>query len=108
MKTVKSEDALRTMALRTGAELVLGGERFNTLRAVVVPPPPPPKPTPAPLPEYLTREQVEQVLAAHEARMFQRLEKLLAGMKAPQTNEWVHQVTYDRDGAVTAVRSIRK
>lgn len=127
MKCVKTESDLRRLALRSGAEVQMDGQVFNSERLVVDPPPPsapapvpppvPPAPAPPPV-EFMTRQDVEQLLAEHERRLFQQFEAMLRSMKemltapppqpAQMPREWKHDITYSRDGEIQSVRSVSR
>lgn len=78
-------EELRRHALKTGAELDLGGTRFNTARAQVSSVPralaaqPPVQVDPAP--QTFSRSEVEKMLAEQEARFQEKLTSLLATMQ---------------------------
>lgn len=92
MKTMTA-DALRMHALTTGAELVIGGNRFNTQRhqitsrkaeAPTEPPaaaPAPAAPAALPATEVFTRADVERLLDAQEQRFTDRMTSLLSSLK---------------------------
>lgn len=127
MKTM-TEDELRKLALATGAELVVDGKSFNAGRAKVdaqrapepepaaAPPVAEPPPAPAPAPESTyTRADVEQLLAAQEARLMGVVASLIAQASAPpaepgEPGEATAQMLatgfrpeYDKNGAITFV-----
>ena len=126
MKTVKSLADLHKTALARGAEVVGGGQHFNSGRAhtprmaapVTVETPAPKAmlrdfnpPAPAPL-ETLTRPQVEQMLTAHNLRVTEQFAAIIAALKqAPQNppsavvREWDFHVEYDSHHAITNVNA---
>ena len=121
MKTLTA-DQLRKHALATGSELEMGGSRFNSDRAQLLPtdmpvatavasvalPPPPAAPTePA-----MTRAEVAALMAERDAvwsRQIDHLTKVFAeALKAAQPTGKPARVakfdiTYDRDKCVTSI-----
>lgn len=110
-------DELRAHALRTGAELVVDGTRFNSARTQIEPklprPAPPPAiavPAPAAVPEQtnFTRADVERLLDQAEARFQQQL--LMLTQMVQRDREVDDDAVpvdftpkYNADGAITAV-----
>jgi len=125
MRTIKSAAELRRLALRTGAEVEIDGRPFNAARAVVaLQPSPSSVPAAAPEPaaaapalppepaQTLTQAQVEQMLAAHNARITEQITSIIAALKqAPQNppgaavREWDFHVEYDSHHAITNVNA---
>lgn len=66
----------------------------------------------------MTRQDVEQLLAEHERRLFQQFEAMLRSMKEMLTvpahppdsmpREWKHDITYSRSGQIQSVRSVSR
>lgn len=126
MKTVKNLSELHKTALARGAEVVGGGQHFNSGRAraqrqasqAIVETPAPKgmlldfNPPAQPPLETLTRTQVEQMLAAHNMRVSEQFAAIIAALKqAPPTpqseavREWDFTVTYDSHHAITNVNA---
>lgn len=122
MKTVKRLADLHKTALARGAEVVGGGQHFNSGRARAVapvtvqtpapkamlldfnPPAPPPPAEPT-----LTRSEVQVLLNEHNIRVTEQFASIIAALKqspqAPgaQPREWQFHVTYDAHHAITNV-----
>lgn len=115
MKMTSTE--LRALALRSGAEVVIDGKRFNTGRAQVASAPaapklvataPEPAAPPAPAAQTFTRAEVELMLAEQETRLLQRLVALIPKQQAAEPDEDDLQpigfnVKYRQDGAIEFV-----
>lgn len=106
-------EQLRRKALALGAEVQIGGERFNTARQQMKTRMPPPKRAApaAPLPDYITRQEVKTMLDDLNEAWEQRMDILLATMQKPSPPpapppEWDFKVDYMRGGAIEAIRAI--
>lgn len=109
MKTVKSVSDLKKMALRQGATVDFGSQKFNSagVRAQVVqretprpePEPPPPAPPPTQVdmaPVAMAQEKIGAMLAA-----------AIASLPQPHApvREWLFTVERDKDGLLTTIRA---
>jgi hypothetical protein len=125
MRTLKTLSDVKRLALATGAEAVIDGKPFNAARHQVEPRRPPPleqPPVPAPAPDVpppapapgLTVQEVEQMLAAHNARLTAQFGSIIAALKAPERadgsvpTEWDFEITYDSHHAITNVTAKAK
>lgn len=115
MKTLTA-DQLRKHALTTGAELEIGGAKFNSGRAQVAPPPAAPRAAPAapPAEPAMTRADMDALLAERDAVWRQQIDHLTqafgAALKAVQPQPagkparvTKFDITYDRDKCVTSI-----
>jgi hypothetical protein len=108
MKSVKSIQDLKKMALRHGATVEIGAERFNTagVRAQVVPKQPAPtvkpEPTPAPVPAI---DMAPMALA--QEKLGAMLAHAIASLPQPHApvREWLFTVERDKDGLLTNIRA---
>lgn len=125
MKTVRSLADLQSLALKSGAEVVAPGMHFNTQRlsAKAAPKIPAAAPTlalepvaePPPAPGYVSREAVEQMLAAHNERVMGDLQSIIQQVKGDGVahspgvaKEWNFHIEYDRDHAITNITAKAK
>lgn len=126
MKTMTADQA-RAHALRSGAELVIGGRHFNSDRAQVVKPisaapapraaaptlpvaPSTPAAAAPPPPETFSKADVEQMLAKQEERFTERLTNLLSSLQRPESDDKSEfyatgfKPEMDKDGCITFVK----
>lgn len=119
MKTVRSLDEARRLALTVGAELQAGGTLFNSTRAQVAKPAPAPRPepsapAPAPAEPTFTRAEVEQLIAANNARMHEMFAKAIASLSAQrpaapvQPAQWDFDIVENSEGAIVHVTARAK
>lgn len=110
MKSVKSIQDLKKMALRQGATVEIGSERFNTagmrskaLTSMAPRPPDPPKPLPAPVAQTI---DMAPMAIAHE-KMGVMLARAIASLPQPHApvREWMFTVERDKDGLLTNIRA---
>lgn len=88
MKKVASIDAVRRLALATGAKAEIGGEVFNAAQMRVDLPTAPPQPTPKPVasvappvpasPAHVTRAELEQLIADRDTFWMGEMRRLSA------------------------------
>lgn len=122
MKTL-TLDQLRKHALTSGAELQIGGAKFNSDRARMADMPAPATPAPVlapaapqvPAAPPLTRADVDELLVARDAVWRQQIKQLTqafgAALKAaqpqsagtPSARVARFDITYDRDKCVTGI-----
>lgn len=96
------------MALRQGATVEIGSERFNTagVRAQVLPKPPPkPVEVPAPAPVAPTIDMAPMALA--QEKLGAMLAHAIASLPQPHApvREWLFTVERDKDGLLTTIRA---
>lgn len=108
MKSVKSIQDLKKMALRQGATVEIGSERFNTagVRAQVVPKPAPkPAPAPPPTPAVAAIDMAPMALA--QEKLGAMLAHAIASLPHPAApvREWLFTVERDKDGLLTNIRA---
>lgn len=122
MKTVKTVADLKQLALRSGAAVELGPQRFNTsnekVRALPAkkaepvaaePPPPPPPPPAEPTKVEVDMEPVASAierLQQLQAQLMQSITHQMAQLKpgeAPQ--EWEFTINRSTDGMLTSIRA---
>jgi hypothetical protein len=111
MKTVKSVSDLKKMALRQGATVDFGSQKFNTagVRAQVVqretPRAEPPAPTPPPSPTPAAVDMAPVALA--QEKIGAMLAHAIASMPRPHApvREWLFTVERDKDGLLTTIRA---
>lgn len=109
MKSVKSIQDLKKMALRQGATVEIGSERFNTagVRAQVVPKPAPKPgpPPPQPVPVAPTIDMAPMALAQEKLGVM--LAHAIASLPQPHApvREWLFTVERDKDGLLTNIRA---
>jgi hypothetical protein len=108
MKSVKSIQDLKKMALRQGATVEIGSERFNTagVRAQVVPKPAPkPAPAPPPTPAVAAIDMAPMALA--QEKLGAMLAHAIASLPQPHVpvREWLFTVERDKDGLLTNIRA---
>lgn len=119
MKTVRSLDDARRLALAAGAELQAGGTLFNAGRAKVTGPAPAPRaaepaPAAAPAEPTFTRAEVEKMIAESNARMHELLAKALASLNSPrpdapvQPAQWDFDIVENSEGAIVHVTARAK
>lgn len=109
MKSVKSIQDLKKMALRQGATVEIGSERFNTagVRAKVLPKPPAPPPVkseaappPAPTIDMAPMALAQEKLGAMLAHAIASLPQPAAPVR-----EWMFTVERDKNGLLTNIRA---
>lgn len=86
MKKVASIDAVRRLALATGAKAEIGGEVFNAAQMRVDLPAAPPQPAPKPVasvpppvpasPAHVTRAELEQLIADRDTFWMQEMQRV--------------------------------
>ena len=108
MKSVKSIQDLKKMALRQGATVEIGSERFNTagVRAqVVAKQAPKPTPAPAPTPAVAAIDMAPMALA--QEKLGAMLAHAIASLPHPAApvREWLFTVERDKDGLLTNIRA---
>jgi hypothetical protein len=110
MKSVKSIQDLKKMALRKGATVEIGAERFNTagVRAQVVPKPapPPPQVKDEPAPPLAATIDMKPMALAQE-KLGAMLAHAIASLPQPHApvREWLFTVERDKDGLLTTIRA---
>lgn len=117
MKTVRSLEDARKLALSRGAALDIGGHLFNADRARVSAPAPRPQvsapalpaaPAPVEQPTF-TRADVERMLAENNAKMHEQFAKILAALRdrpAPAPvppAQWDFDIVENSEGAIVHV-----
>lgn len=127
---VDSIEALRRIALASGAEVEFDGRRFNSEQARVAPQKPkasPPAPTPAPAPqvepeqpphpEAISRADLDDALAQRDLQWSRQLGAVTEAFKLailsvaqPRTDtrrprEWVFTTEYDNRDRITTTRA---
>ena len=128
MKTVKSRSDLNSMALKQGATVELGSDKFNTSRnkaaprkrlepnpeaKVVAPPPPPPPPPPTVDPtegSKILADKLDEVSAAHiqmmgDLRQEISMIKGLPPSTAPRVLKWDFEIVRDNKGYLTKLQA---
>lgn len=109
MKSVKSIQDLKKMALRQGATVEIGSERFNTagVRAQVVAKAPAPKPVEAPPPPPVAPTIDMAPMALAQEKLGAMLAHAIASLPHPAApvREWLFTVERDKDGLLTNIRA---
>lgn len=117
MKTFKTLDDLKQMALKQGAAVEVGATRYNTKGQKVTTierktPPSPvqmfepkPEPKPEPVAEPAKVEVDMSPVAQSQERMAQMLAQALASLPQPAApvREWVFTVERDSNGLLTSI-----